>query len=347
MSLFKDRESNFLIQLVIGFFIFCYIAHRLNWIFIYFSIALFLAYFFGPLYRLLTEKGIHKGIAVLSIFIIIAAFTFLMIFFLIPNVLNELNVLYQEIPNLISSYQNIIFSFEPMIANFMDPQNIESFLRDIFAEVQSGLLSFSKTAILGLSTFVTNFSFGIVMVPLILYYLLIDIDRFKESLLILVSKESKKDFREIVIEVDRILSKFIRGRFIVCFIVGFLISIGLFFLQVNFYIIIGILSGIFNFIPFLGPIIGWVLSVFFIIGKPWWYLILLTILFVGVNQIEALWLDPKILGKELGLHPLTVILSILIFGNLLGFLGILFAVPIAATLKVVIYRYLVQEEKQV
>ncbi|MBN2395095.1 MAG: AI-2E family transporter, partial [Candidatus Atribacteria bacterium] len=303
MILFKGRENRFLIQLVIGFFFFCYIAHRLNWIFIYFSLALFLAYFFGPLYRLLTNKGVHKAIAVLSIFIIIGAFAFLIIFFLIPNVLNELNVLYQEIPGLISSYQNIIFSFEPIIANFMDPQNIELFLRDLFSEVQSGLLSFSKTAILGLSTFVTNFSFGIVMVPLILYYLLVDIDLFKDSLLVLVSKENKKDFREVVLEVDRILSKFIRGRFIVCFIVGFLISVGLYFLQVDFYIIIGVVSGILNFIPFLGAIAGWLLSILFVIGKPWWFLILLTVLFVGVNQIEALWLDPKILGRELGLHP--------------------------------------------
>ncbi|HPK87004.1 MAG TPA: AI-2E family transporter, partial [Atribacterota bacterium] len=69
------------------------------------------------------------------------------------------------------------------------------------------------------------------------------------------------------------------------------------------------------------------------------------ILFIGVNQIEAIWLNPRILGKEMGLHPLTIIFSVLIFGDLLGFLGVLFAVPIAAALKVIIYRYLSQEDK--
>ncbi|HKK83260.1 MAG TPA: AI-2E family transporter, partial [Atribacterota bacterium] len=88
------------------------------------------------------------------------------------------------------------------------------------------------------------------------------------------------------------------------------------------------------------------LSLLFVLGKPWSVIILVTVLFVGVNQIEAIWLNPKILGKELGLHPLTVIFSILVFGGLLGFLGILFAVPLAATLKVIMYRSLVQEDKK-
>jgi predicted PurR-regulated permease PerM len=175
---------------------------------------------------------------------------------------------------------------------------------------------------------------------------LIDIDLFKDNLLIFVSEKNRENFREIVIEIDRILSNFIRGRIIVCFIVGALITIGLYLLNIKFYLIIGLVSGLLNFIPYLGPIVGWVLSLLFVIGKPWSILILVTVLFVGVNQIEAIWLNPKILGKELGLHPLTVIFSILVFGGLLGFLGILFAVPLAAILKVIMHRFLVQEDNK-
>lgn len=346
MDFIRDKQTKFLIQLIIGIFIFCYIAHRLNWVFIYLSLALYLAYFFGPLYRFIViEKKISKWIAILMVFTIIILATVLVIFYLLPNALNELNILSREIPNLISRYQDYLLSFGPLLEKIIDPENLKNILGSTFSEIQNELLSFSRTAILQLSTFLTNFSFGMIMVPLILYYLLTDMDLFKDNLLIFVSKENKQDFREIVTEIDRILSKFIRGRLIVCFIVGVLITVGLYLLQINFYLIIGIVSGILNFIPYLGPIVGWAISAFFIIGKPWWFILLLTILFVGINQIEALWLDPKILGKELGLHPLTIILSILIFGSLLGFLGVLFAVPIMATLKVIVYRYLVQEEK--
>src|SRR5690606_24710302 len=101
------------------------------------------------------------------------------------------------------------------------------------------------------------------------------------------------------------------------------ITIGLYLLKIKFYLIIGLTSGILNFIPYFGPIIGWVLSLFFVIGKSWTVFFLVTVLFIGVNQIEAIWLNPKILGKELGLHPLTIIFSMLAFGGLLGFLGLL------------------------
>jgi predicted PurR-regulated permease PerM len=342
----KDKQSRFLIQFFIGIIIFCYIANRLGLILIYFSLGLFFAYFFGPLYRFLIQKRISKSLSILFIFAIIISFAILVIFFLIPNTINELNQLYREIPGLISGYQDLLLSYEFIFDFIEDSNNLELFLRNIFEEIQGGLLTFSRTLVFELSSFVTKFGFGVVVVPIILYYLLIDIDLFKDNLLIFVSEKNRESFREIVIEIDRILSNFIRGRLIVCFIVGALITIGLYMLNIKFYLIIGLVSGLLNFIPYLGPIVGWVLSLLFVIGKPWSVLILVTVLFVGVNQIEAIWLNPKILGKELGLHPLTVIFSILVFGGLLGFLGILFAVPLAATLKVIMRRFLVQEDNK-
>lgn len=348
MNFVKDKQTKFLIQFFLGIVIFCYIANRLGLILTYFSIGLFLAYFFGPLYHFLINKKIPKSISIILIFTIIISFAILVIFFLIPNTINELNLLYREIPGLLSGLQDILLSFEPFfdkIATY--PNNLEIFIQDVFSEIQQGLLTFSRTLIFGLTSFVTKFGFGVIVVPVILYYLLIDIELFKDNLLIFVSDKNKENLREIVTKIDKILSNFIRGRLIVCFIVGTLITIGLYLLNIKFYLIIGLVSGILNFIPYLGPIVGWVLSLLFVIGKPWSIIILVTVLFVGVNQIEAIWLNPKILGKELGLHPLTVIFSILVFGGLLGFLGVLFAVPLAATLKVIMHRFLIQEDNKI
>ena len=93
-----------------------------------------------------------------------------------------------------------------------------------------------------------------------------------------------------------------------------------------------------NFIPYLGPIIGVILTLIFALGHPWWSLLLIIVLFVLVNQLESLYLDPYIFGKGLGLHPLTVILSMLICGQLLGILGVLVAVPLASYLKSFIFK---------
>jgi len=250
---------------------------------------------------------------------------------------------YNEIPKFINSYQTLILSLEPQLSKFIDPADVESLLKENLSELQKSILGFSQTIIIYLSNIVSSITFGVVIVPLILFYLMKDIFIFKENLYIFVSKENKKEFKEVLEEIDNIISGFIRGRIIVCFIVGTLIGIGLYFLNLKFALIIGIISGVFNFIPYLGPIVGVVLALIFALGSPWWTLLMIVVLFVLVNQLEAIYLNPNILGKGLGLHPLTVILSMLICGQLLGILGVLVAVPLAAILKVLAIRYLVQE----
>jgi len=343
MEFVKDKRLNFIISIAIGLAILFYVLSKLKWLFIYFSFALMLAYFFDPLYRYLIHKKVPKVLAIIVVFGIIIALLILTIVFLIPSVINQLNVLYKEIPNFIENYQNLILSIKPQLSKFINPADVEILLKENLSELQKGILGFSQTIIIYLSNIVSSITFGIVIVPLILFYLMRDMFVFKENLYIFVSKENKKEFKEVLEEIDHIVSGFIRGRIIVCFIVGTLIGIGLYFLNLKFALIIGVVSGIFNFIPYLGPIVGVVLALIFALGQPWWILLMIVVLFILVNQLEAIFLNPNILGKELGLHPLTVILSMLICGQLLGILGVLVAVPLAAILKVLTIRYLIQE----
>lgn len=343
MGFVKDKRLNFIISIAIGLVVLFYVLSKLKWLFIYFSFALMLAYFFDPLYRYFIHKKIPKVLAIIIVFGIIIALLILTIVFLIPSVINQLNILYKEIPNFIENYQNLILSIKPQLSKFINPADVEILLKENLSELQKGILGFSQSIIIYLSNIVSSVTFGIVIIPLILFYLMRDMFIFKENLYIFVSKENKKEFKEILEEIDHIVSGFIRGRIIVCFIVGTLIGIGLYFLNLKFALIIGIISGVFNFIPFLGPIVGVVLALIFALGQPWWILLMIVVLFILVNQLEAIYLNPNILGKGLGLHPLTVILSILICGQVLGILGVLVAVPLAAILKVLAIRYLVQE----
>lgn len=343
MEFVKDKRLNFIISIAIGIVVLFYILSKLKWLFIYFSFALMLAYFFDPLYRYLIHKKFPKVFAIIIVFGIIIALLILTIFFLIPSLINQLNILYKEIPKFIENYQNLILSIKPQLSKFIDPADVETLLKENLSELQKGVLGFSQSIIIYLSNIVSSITFGIVIVPLILFYLMRDMFKFKENLYIFVSKKNKKEFKEVLEEIDHIVSGFIRGRIIVCFIVGTLIGIGLYFLNLKFALIIGIVSGVFNFIPYLGPIVGVVLALVFALGSSWWTLLMIVVLFVLVNQLEAIYLNPNILGKGLGLHPLTVILSMLICGQLLGILGVLVAVPLAAILKVLAIRYLVQE----
>lgn len=343
MGFVKDKRLNFIISMAIGLVVLFYVLSKLKWLFIYFSFALMLAYFFDPLYRYFIHKKIPKVLAIIIVFGIIIALLILTIVFLIPSVINQLNILYKEIPNFIENYQNLILSIKPQLSKFINPADVEILLKENLSELQKGILGFSQSIIIYLSNIVSSVTFGIVIIPLILFYLMRDMFIFKENLYIFVSKENKKEFKEVLEEIDHIVSGFIRGRIIVCFIVGTLIGIGLYFLNLKFALIIGIISGVFNFIPFLGPIVGVFLALIFALGQPWWILLMIVVLFILVNQLEAIYLNPNILGKGLGLHPLTVILSMLICGQLLGILGVLVAVPLAAILKVLAIRYLIQE----
>jgi len=344
MEFVKDKRLNFIISVAIGLVMLFYVLSKLQWLFIYFSFALMLAYFFDPLYKFILDKRAPKVLAIIIIFGIIIALLILTIFFLIPSLINQLNILYKEIPKFIENYQNLILSIKPQLSKFINPADVEALLKENLSGLQKSVLGFSQSIIIYLSNIVSSITFGIVIVPLILFYLMRDMFKFKESLYIFVSKKNKKEFKEVLEEIDNIVSGFIRGRIIVCFIVGTLIGLGLYFLHLKFALIIGIVSGILNFIPYLGPIVGVVLALIFALGNSWWTLLMIVVLFVLVNQLEAAYLNPNILGKGLGLHPLTVILSILICGQLLGILGVLVAVPLAAILKVLATRYLVQEE---
>jgi len=344
MEFIKDKRLNFIISTAIGLIILVYVLNRLKWLFIYFSIALMLAYFFEPLYKYLINKKAPKILAIIIIMAIIIGLLILTIFFVIPSIINQLNILYSEIPKFIEKYQTIILSLKPQLSKFINPTDVATLIKESLSELQKNALGFSQEIIIYLSNIVSSISFGIVIVPLILFYILRDILIFKENLYTFVSKKKKEEFKEVIEEIDHILSGFIRGRIIICIIVGALIGIGLYVLNLKFALIIGIVSGAFNFIPYLGPIIGVVLALIFALGKPWWILLIILGLFVLVNQIESVFLEPNILGKGLGLHPLTVILAILVCGQLLGILGVLVAVPLAAILKVLMIRYLIQEE---
>jgi len=343
MEFVKDKRLNFIISVAIGLVILFYVLSKLQLLFIYFSIAFMLAYFFDPLYKYLISKKAPKVLAIIIVFGIIITLLILTIFFLIPSVINQLNTLYKEIPNFIENYQNLILSIKPQLSKFINPADVEILLKENLSELQRNALGLSQSIIIYLSNIVSRITFGIVIVPLILFYLMRDIFKFKENLYIFVSKKNKKEFKEVLEEIDYIISGFIRGRIIVCVIVGTLIGIGLYFLNLKFALIIGIVSGVFNFVPYLGPIVGVFLTLIFALGSPWWTLLMIVALFVLVNQLEAAYLNPHILGKGLGLHPLTVILSMLICGQLLGILGVLVAVPLTAILKVLFFRNLVQE----
>jgi predicted PurR-regulated permease PerM len=172
------------------------------------------------------------------------------------------------------------------------------------------------------------------------FYLLRGLPRIKEGTLRLLSEPHQRDAREITDRVTTVVGGFIRGQIIVSFFVGVLIGLGMWVAGVPFPGVIGLIGGVFNVIPYFGPIVaGFVAAVAALFVDP--ILALWAILVVVVvNQIESMFLAPRIMSQQVDVHPVVVILAVVAGASLFGIIGMLLAVPVAAAAKAVGTFYL-------
>jgi predicted PurR-regulated permease PerM len=147
--------------------------------------------------------------------------------------------------------------------------------------------------------------------------------------------------RRLAGEIDGAVTGFVRGQSLVCLILGSFYAVGLFFVGLNFGVLIGMISGFLTFIPYVGTLTGFMLSVGVALAQWWptgdWLHIGLTVgVFVIGQFLEGNVISPKLVGDSVGLHPVWLMFALLAFGSLFGFLGLLLAVPVAASLGVLV-----------
>ena len=209
--------------------------------------------------------------------------------------------------------------------------SVNQFVLGLYNEFSNGLLAFGIHAM--------NWLLAVVVA----FYLLQDKERilaFVSRVLNYLLKEQKyKKLREIGTDVDRILSGYIRGEIIDAIIIVILTSGALILIRLDFAIIIGVIAGIFNLIPYFGPIVGLVLAIFIGVLDPNpMKAVYGAIAILIIQQIDGWFIVPKIVGDCVKLHPIIVLLAILIGGNLFGLVGMLLAVPFAALIRLILLR---------
>ena len=202
-------------------------------------------------------------------------------------------------------------------------------------------LSRSLGGVLGAFGFVLS----LVLVPIFLFFFLKDGPRIGEnwaSYLPLRASPFKEEIVSLVQEINQYLIAFFRGQMLVSLIDGALIGLCLLAMGMNFAVLIGLMVGILGLIPYAGVLISWIPAVLIATAQfsDWQHPLAVTVIFIVVNQLDGLVFAPRIVGESVGLHPLTVIISVLCWSLILGgLLGALLAVPLTATLKVLLRRY--------
>ena len=310
-----------------------------------FLTGLALAYLLDPIVDRLENWGLSRKLATTIVAISLLLGVILVCLLVIPLMAEQLLALLSVIPQNI---QTIGTYLETEFSQFFgDDKSLE-------ATIQKGLSfieSFATTIISGIFDSV-NFALStasfLIIVPVVMIYLLIDFDNLTKGIGELFPRDHESQMKELLREMDQVLASFIRGQLIICLILGTFYGVALTIVGLQAGLIVGLVAGLLSFIPFFGAIFGGILSVGLSLFQFWGEIQLIVIvaaIFLLGQLLESNFLTPRIVGKSIGLHPVWILFSLSAFGLLLGFTGILLAVPIAAVLGVFI-RFGVKQYKQ-
>jgi predicted PurR-regulated permease PerM len=212
------------------------------------------------------------------------------------------------------------------------------------------LVQTSLTGVFG----VFGFMVGLLIVPIYLFFFLKEFPRIAQTwsnYLPLRRSEFKDEFVSVLTEINGYLINFFRGQLVVALINGLLLAIGLSILRLQFGFLIGLGFAFFGIIPYVGYIICYIpaILVAFAQFNDWWHPLWVTIIFfLMIAQIDGLVTTPRIVGNSVGLHPMTVILSVFLWTLVLGgLLGAILAIPLTATLKVLLHRYVWDRQRNI
>lgn len=309
-------------------------------------LSLILAYLLNPIVDFLKKKNIPGLWSVILVYIIIFLVIFIFSFVLFPKIIREL----KNIGSILPDYLNKIYEYVDRVqnkyySNFKNlPPQFDG-IRDIFEENINSLESIVIKWIEKFADVTTNmFSkiFTLILVPIISFYFLKDKEFFKKKIYLTIPKTHRSEVVKLFKEIDKSISQFVRGRIIVGAFVGITTTIALFILNIDFAFSIGMLAGIADIIPYFGPVIGIIPAVFFALLKRPLKALWVIIIFTIIQQTENNIITPKVVGESVGIHPVTVILSLILGGGFFGILGMILAIPVVAVVKI-LYSYIVEK----
>jgi predicted PurR-regulated permease PerM len=306
-----------------------------------FVAGMVLAYFLDPVADRLQRLGLSRVMATVIILITFLIVLVLALVILIPVLASQLSDFIVKLPEYLAQFQALVTSYDP---NWLE----QRFGLDA-GSLQEGLNSL-LTSGMGLVTtvFQSIWSSGVaifsiaglfIVTPVVAFYMLLDWDRMVATVDGWVPREHVETVRQIATDINTATAGFVRGQGTLCLILGAMYAFGLTLTGLSFGILIGLFAGLISFIPYVGSLVGLVLSVGLAFVQFWpdWTMVLAVagVFFAG-QFIEGNILQPRLVGKSVGLHPVWLMFALFAFGALFGFVGLLIAVPAAAAIAVLV-----------
>ena len=297
-----------------------------------------IAYLLTPLTDRLERLGVHRLAAALLIITVVVLALVVMILLVAPILGGQLASFIANIPGYVTKLQSLLSDqslpwVQKLLGAGFSPDKSFS---ELATQGVGWLTTFLKSLWSGGRALVSLFSL-IVITPVVAFYLIYDWHRMLKTVDGWVPVHQRATVRQLAREIDAAIAGFVRGQSAVCLILGSFYAVALTLSGLNFGLLIGLISGLITFIPYVGSMTGLILSLGVAVAQFWpdytSILIVLGIFLVG-QFLEGNVLAPKLVGESVGLHPVWLIFALLAFGYLFGFVGLLVAVPLAATMGV-------------
>ncbi|MEJ2736979.1 MAG: AI-2E family transporter [Anaerolineae bacterium] len=290
---------------------------------------------------------IARPLAILLTYLLLFLLVAGIITFFVPLIIDQVNVLIENWPSLTWTvrewgtqgwgwYNRVIDSIERLSPSWKD--TIENSLRGVGTEVLAVLQEGVVATVRTLSSTV-GFIIGLVVIPFWLFYLLHDESQVKEGLMRALPQQIRDDVRCMARLIDDVLSAYIRGQLLLCLFVGGLATLSLFIIGVPFALVLGLIAGIFEILPYVGPILGAIPALIVALLADPWSALWVAIAFFAIQQVENLVLVPRISGESVKLHPAMIMVVLVVGNELAGFWGMLIAVPVTAVIRD-LFKYL-------
>lgn len=330
----------------IGFF-FSPIAIFFSTIFIPILLAGILFYMLNPIVGLLTKlklgkKHVSRGWAVTLVFLLFVGIIILLATVFVPKLTNQIVTLANQVPGAVNDGQKLMeklfkemnsqqylkqIDFTSLSEKFS--KNISGYANALFNGVTNGLG--------GIISVAANAVIIAVTVPVVLFYMLKDGYKLAPNIKRLLPEKHREQTMELLSEMSRTISKYISGQMIECLFVGTFTAIGYLIIGIPYVLLLGVIAGICNIIPYIGPYIGIAPALIVSFSHGGWLSVVYNIVVViVVQQIDGNLVYPNVIGKSLQIHPLTIIIILLAAGNIAGLMGMILAVPLYAVVKVVV-----------
>jgi predicted PurR-regulated permease PerM len=300
-----------------------------------------LAYFLDPVADRLQKAGLSRIMATVLILVAFVIVLALGLMILIPILAQQMADFIGRLPEYLTRLQGLVTNFDPewLKDRFgVDPASLKEGLNSLLTSGVSFISTvFESIWASGVALF--NIAGLFVVTPVVAFYMLLDWDRMIAAVDGWVPRDHVETVRKIAIDINKATAGFVRGQGTLCLVLGFLYAVGLTVVGLNFGILIGMFAGLISFIPYVGSLVGLVLSIGVAFVQFWpdwpWIAAVAGVFFIG-QFIEGNILQPRLVGKSVGLHPVWLMFALFAFGALFGFVGLLIAVPAAAAVAVLV-----------